>query len=164
MRRIKDLLISALQDFSYAVRIAIKNPGAPLVLVIGFAIGAALFGLLILGSESGFVFLIDHANLLFHEAGHPAIGLFSTPEELQQQWEDCRRGIVPADPTIALQIPSAQDPDLAPPGKHAASAFALWFPVEADHALPAGSPEETFERVRRIIDSAAAFARPAAAP
>ncbi len=27
-----------------------------------------------------------------------AIGLFSTPEELQQQWEDSRRGIVPADP------------------------------------------------------------------
>jgi hypothetical protein len=41
MRRIKDLLISALQDFSYAVRIAMKNPGAPLVLVIGFAIGAS---------------------------------------------------------------------------------------------------------------------------
>ena len=46
--------------------------------LIGFAIGAALFGLLILGSESGFVFLIDHANLLFHEAGHPVIGLFNS--------------------------------------------------------------------------------------
>ena len=56
------------------------------------------------------------------------IGIFSTPEELQQQWEDCRRGIVPADPSIALQIPSVNDPDLAPPGKHAASAFSLWFP------------------------------------
>jgi phytoene dehydrogenase-like protein len=63
-----------------------------------------------------------------------AIGLFSTPEELQQQWEDCRRGIVPADPAVAFQIPSAQDPDLAPPGKHAASAFSLWFPIEADRA------------------------------
>jgi phytoene dehydrogenase-like protein len=61
-----------------------------------------------------------------------AIGLFSTPEELQQQWEDCRRGIVPADPAVAMQIPSAHDPDLAPPGKHAASAFALWFPIEGD--------------------------------
>ena len=38
------------------------------------------------------------------------IGIFSTPEELQQQWEDCRRGIVPADPAIALQIPSVNDP------------------------------------------------------
>jgi len=45
--------------------------------LIGFAIGAALFALLVFASESGFVFLIDHANLLFHEAGHPIIGLFS---------------------------------------------------------------------------------------
>ena len=64
------------------------------------------------------------------------IGIFSTPEELQQQWEDCRRGIVPADPSIALQIPSVNDPGLAPQGKHAASAFSLWFPVE-DDASPA---------------------------
>lgn len=60
------------------------------------------------------------------------IGLFATPEELQQQWEDCRRGIVPADPAVALQIPSVHDPALAPDGKHAASAFSLWFPVEGD--------------------------------
>ena len=49
---------------------------------------------------------------------------------MQQQWEDSRRGIVPADPSIAWQIPSVLDPELAPPGKHASSAFALWFPVE----------------------------------
>lgn len=61
-----------------------------------------------------------------------SLGLFCTPEEVQQQWEDCRRGIVPADPTVVLQIPSQNDPDLAPLGKHAASAFALWFPVEGD--------------------------------
>jgi len=36
--------------------------------LIGFAIGAALFFLLLVTSESGFVFLIDHANLLFHAA------------------------------------------------------------------------------------------------
>ena len=28
-------------------------------------------------SEPGFIFLLDHANLLFHEAGHPITGLFS---------------------------------------------------------------------------------------
>ena len=61
------------------------------------------------------------------------IGLFSTPEELQQQWEDCRRGIVPADPAVALQIPSVHDPALAPAGKHAASAFSLWFPIEGEN-------------------------------
>lgn len=59
-----------------------------------------------------------------------SIGIFCTPEEVQQQWEDCRRGVVPADPTVVLQIPSLHDSELAPEGKHAASAFAMWFPVE----------------------------------
>ncbi len=47
----------------------------------GFAVVAGLFFLLQQKSESGFVFLVDHANLLFHEAGHPAIGLFSSKLE-----------------------------------------------------------------------------------
>jgi phytoene dehydrogenase-like protein len=59
-------------------------------------------------------------ELLNDPAMQSNIGIFSTPEELQQQWEDCRRGIVPADPAIALQIPSVKDPGLAPEGKHAA--------------------------------------------
>jgi phytoene dehydrogenase-like protein len=71
-------------------------------------------------------------ELLNDPAMQANIGLFSTPEELQQQWEDCRRGIVPADPAVALQIPSVHDPLLAPEGKHAASAFSLWFPIEGD--------------------------------
>ena len=58
-----------------------------------------------------------------------AIGIFTTPEDLQKQWEDSSRGVVPADPAIALQIPSANDPELAPAGKHAVSAFSLWFPI-----------------------------------
>jgi hypothetical protein len=45
--------------------------------LIGFAISMGLFLLLVLKSEPGFVFLVDHANLLFHEAGHPIVGLFS---------------------------------------------------------------------------------------
>lgn len=88
-------------------------------------------------------------ELLNDPRNQAAIGLFSTPEELQQQWEDSRRGIVPADPAIAFQIPSAQDPDLAPPGKHAASAFALWFPVEAD---PADYARLKAEMGQRVID------------
>ena len=86
-------------------------------------------------------------ELLNDPSMQAAIGLFSTPEELQQQWEDCRRGIVPADPAIAFQIPSAQDPGLAPPGKHAASAFSLWFPVETDHADYARLKDEMSRRV-----------------
>ena len=46
--------------------------------LIGFLIGAVLFFLLVILSEPGFVFVLDHANLLFHEAGHPIVGLFST--------------------------------------------------------------------------------------
>ncbi len=46
--------------------------------LIRFGIGTGLFFLMLFNSESGFVFLIDHANLLFHEAGHPIIGLFSS--------------------------------------------------------------------------------------
>ncbi|PJE06838.1 NAD(P)/FAD-dependent oxidoreductase [Mycobacterium sp.] len=77
-----------------------------------------------------------------------SIGIFCTPEEVQQQWEDCRRGIVPADPTLVLQIPSVHDPDLAPEGKHAASAFALWFPIEggADYG------QAKVEMGQRVID------------
>jgi phytoene dehydrogenase-like protein len=71
-------------------------------------------------------------EMLNDPANQGSIGLFATPEDLQQQWEDCRKGIVPAHPAVALQFPSVHDPDLAPPGKVAASAFALWFPVEAD--------------------------------
>ncbi|CAN3130823.1 phytoene desaturase family protein [Mycobacterium sp. smrl_JER01] len=78
-----------------------------------------------------------------------AIGIFTTPEELQQQWEDSKRGIVPADPAIALQIPSANDPDLAPPGKHAVSAFSLWFPLSEERA---GYGQLKAEMGQRVID------------
>jgi phytoene dehydrogenase-like protein len=54
---------------------------------------------------------------------------------------------VPADPAVAFQLPSVADPDLAPPGKHAASAFALWFPVEADRADYARLKAEMGQRV-----------------
>jgi phytoene dehydrogenase-like protein len=77
-----------------------------------------------------------------------SIGIFCTPEEVQHQWEDCRRGIVPADPTVVLQIPSLHDPDLAPDGKHAASAFALWFPIEGGGAYG----QLKIEMGQRVID------------
>jgi hypothetical protein len=44
---------------------------------IGFWVGFGLFMLLVFNSEPGFVSVLDYANLLFHEAGHPAVGLFS---------------------------------------------------------------------------------------
>jgi hypothetical protein len=45
--------------------------------LIAFLVGVALFALLVFISEPGFVFALDSANLLFHEAGHPFVGLFS---------------------------------------------------------------------------------------
>lgn len=84
-----------------------------------------------------------------------AIGLFARPEDLQRQFEDSRRGIVPADPAIAFQIPSAADPGLCPPGKAAASAFALWFPIEED---PADYARLKSEMGQRVIDKITRYA------
>src|SRR5208282_3324793 len=42
-----------------------------------FAAGFGVFLVVLFQSEPGFMFLLDHANLLFHEAGHPIVGLFS---------------------------------------------------------------------------------------
>ena len=78
-----------------------------------------------------------------------AIGLFSTPEELQQQWEDSRRGIVPADPAIAMQFPSVHDPRPGPEGKHAMSAFSMWFPINYEHA---SYGDLKVEMGRRVIE------------
>jgi phytoene dehydrogenase-like protein len=86
-----------------------------------------------------------------------AIGLFTTPAELQGQWEDSRRGIVPADPAVAMQFPSVHDPGSAPDGRHAASAFSMWFPVEegayakASYGdLKAGLGRRVIEKITRV--------------
>lgn len=52
-----------------------KISGAKLT---GFLLGLAAFFFLLFACEPGFVFGLDHANLLFHEAGHPLIGIFSS--------------------------------------------------------------------------------------
>lgn len=61
------------------------------------------------------------------------VTLFGTPEQMQADYERCRRGEVPESPSFNLQIPTIHDPDLAPPGKHAASSFAFYFPIGAGH-------------------------------
>jgi hypothetical protein len=45
--------------------------------LLGFGACCAIVLLLMLCSEKGFVFLLDHANLLFHEAGHVFVALLS---------------------------------------------------------------------------------------
>lgn len=44
----------------------------------GFAAGLVVFLVLLFVSPRGFILILDHANLLFHEAGHPIVGLFSS--------------------------------------------------------------------------------------
>ena len=41
----------------------------------------------------------------------------------------------PDNPSMGMQIPSVHDASMAPPGKHAASAFAYAFPVETSRDL-----------------------------
>lgn len=45
--------------------------------LLGFGTGMCVFFWLVYHSEPGFIFLLDHANLLFHEAGHPLVGVVS---------------------------------------------------------------------------------------
>jgi hypothetical protein len=46
--------------------------------LLGFGAAFSAFLLLVFLSEPGFVLILDHANLLFHEAGHPLVGLLSS--------------------------------------------------------------------------------------
>jgi phytoene dehydrogenase-like protein len=76
-----------------------------------------------------------------------SIGIFGSPEEQQRQWEMCTRGEVPDNPSLGMQIPSCMDPGLAPAGKHAASAFAYAFPVEASRDQHGRLKNEMAQRV-----------------
>ena len=83
------------------------------------------------------------------------LGLFGGPEDMQRDYEGAMRGLVPDDPSLGFQMPSLFDPDLAPPGHHAASAYGMYFPVEA--------PREEHGRLKRemgqrIIDKLARLA------
>ncbi len=84
-----------------------------------------------------------------------SIGIFNSPEEQQRQWDECRRGVIPDNPSMGMQIPSVHDPAMAPPGKHAASAFAYAFPVETSRDQHGHLKNEMAEKV---IDKIARYA------
>ncbi len=75
------------------------------------------------------------------------VTLFGTAEQLQLDYEGCIRGLVPGSPSFNLQIPTLDDPDLAPVGKHAASSFAFYFPIGATHAEQTRLRDEMAERI-----------------
>jgi phytoene dehydrogenase-like protein len=76
-----------------------------------------------------------------------SLSYFASAEDMQRHFEDCRRGILPEDPSFGAQIPTIYDPSMAPPGKHAMSAFAFYFPVEADPSLHGRLKDEMAQKV-----------------
>ena len=73
-------------------------------------------------------------NEVLNEGGlRRNVTLFGTAEQMQLDYEGCVRGMVPESPSFNIQIPTLDEPDLAPPGKHAASSFAFYFPIGATH-------------------------------
>ncbi len=94
-------------------------------------------------------------ELLNEEGMQQSVGIFGSPEEQQLQWETCRRGLVPDNPSMGMQIPSVHDPAMAPPGKHAASAYAYAFPVEVSRDQHGHLKNEM---AQRVIDKITRFA------
>ena len=77
---------------------------------------------------------------------------------MQLDYEGCVRGLVPPEPSFNLQIPTLDDPDLAPPGKHAASSFAFYFPIGATHDEQTRLRDEMAARiVAKVATSAPNF-------
>ncbi len=76
---------------------------------------------------------------------------FGTAEAQQRAFETCRAGEVPEAPPVSLGIPSILDPDLAPEGRHAASAFAFCAPIGGDHAERVRLRDEMADRIVQRI-------------
>jgi phytoene dehydrogenase-like protein len=83
------------------------------------------------------------------------VTLFGTAEQMQLDYEGCVRGVVPQSPSFNIQIPTLDEPDLAPPGKHAASSFAFYFPIGATHEDQTRLRDEM---AGRIVDKLSAVA------
>jgi phytoene dehydrogenase-like protein len=76
-----------------------------------------------------------------------SLSMFGSAEDMQRDFENCRRGILPEEPSFGAQIPSIYDPSLAPPGQHAMSAFAFYFPVEVDDSEHGRLKDEMAKKV-----------------
>jgi phytoene dehydrogenase-like protein len=87
-----------------------------------------------------------------------SVSFFSPPEEMQRDYEGCLRGEIPEHPSFGLQIPSVLDSELAPPGKHAASVFAMYLPVVGTQKEQNAAADEMTERViARVAEFAPNF-------
>ena len=72
-----------------------------------------------------------------------------------QAWADAKRGLPSRGPVMEVQVPTAYDPTLAPPGRHVMSIWALYAPVR----LREGTWEERRNEVGvRLMDTLRAYA------
>ena len=72
-----------------------------------------------------------------------------------QAWADAKRGLPSRAPLMEVQVPSAYDPTMAPPGHHVMSIWALYAPVR----LREGTWEERRNEVgARLIETLRAYA------
>jgi phytoene dehydrogenase-like protein len=86
------------------------------------------------------------------------VTFFGTAEQMQRDYEGCVRGRVPDSPSFNLHVSTLHDPGLAPPGKHAASSFAFYFPIGADRKEQTRLRDEMAARmVERITKAAPNF-------
>jgi phytoene dehydrogenase-like protein len=86
------------------------------------------------------------------------VTFFGTAEQMQRDYDGCVRGRVPESPSFNLHISTLHDPSLAPPGKHAASSFAFYFPIGTDRREQARLRDEMAGRmVERIAKAAPNF-------
>ena len=90
---------------------------------------------------------VDPYDQLNDPAFSRNVTFFGTAEQMQKDYEDCRVGKVPDSPSFNLQIPSIHDPDLAPPGTHAGSSFAFYFPIGSTHEQQTRLRDDMAERV-----------------
>ncbi|MFT4615329.1 MAG: phytoene dehydrogenase-like protein [Bacteroidia bacterium] len=75
----------------------------------------------------------QHFNKLNSIGGaHFGGAMVLDPKELQLAYQTCLTGELPARMPLAFQIPTVMDSTLAPPGCHIASAYAFYFPCDAD--------------------------------
>jgi phytoene dehydrogenase-like protein len=80
------------------------------------------------------------------------LALVPDPEQMQADYDACRRGELPARPPVALQIGSVVDPSIAPEGFDCASCYGFYFPCEAPKAERGKLRDEMAERVLDRIE------------